>query len=211
MRGITPAVVTAVVLALSAPAYGGPPSPQIVDARGDANGVNHQGWLDLVGVPDPSRPTEPASYAAGDVLSVRWGVTYARRRVSALTVTLTLGAAPAEGLSYLIKGDARGCDGPLRVSYDTIAGERPTASIGCGGLWLRGAYAVVSGARIVWTVPLAALRGRISQGDVLTRLEADSWAGAVAHHDAVPPEHDYGGARLVVVDQASSTRTFRVG
>jgi hypothetical protein len=202
-------LAAAVAAALAGPAGAAAPVPQVTDQRGDANGLNHQGWLDLAGVPDLSRPSEPASYGPGDVLSVRWATTYARRRVTGFTVTMTLAAPPERGVNYLVDAVSPGCPGYLKVWYDTVAEGGVVTTVLCDGVVLAQVPpARVTGSQIVWTLPLAALQGRVRPGDVLSGLTAHTRAGALARLDPVPA-YRYTGLRAPVLDVAVGKGTYR--
>ncbi|HWL37402.1 MAG TPA: hypothetical protein VNQ77_14555 [Frankiaceae bacterium] len=203
MWGAVKFAVVAAAVSLALPATAS--APQLTDQRGDANGVNHQVYAR--GAADPSTPTEPASYAAGDVLSAEWAATS-----GGISVTLTLAAPPAEGVSYLVNIQAPGCGLFLRVEYDAAVAAPPTTNAYCNGTTpIAGVPAAqVSGARIVWTLPFAALTGIASSGDVLTRPWVETRLGVV-HPAAAPPSPDgYARARVVVLDMAYGTGSFVV-
>jgi len=111
MRRTPLALAAAAVCALVLPAHAAP-APQLVDAVGDANGVNGQS----IGLPLPGQSTSPASYGAADVVSVRMATVFkkvGRAKVAkGFTVTLQLADAPAQGVTYLVHAQVPStCDG----------------------------------------------------------------------------------------------------
>jgi hypothetical protein len=182
--------------------------PQIVDAAGDANGINGQGVLDLLvdGGPD-NVSSGPVGDAAADITSVRFATKFVARRVGARTVqvpaatvvTMTLAAPPTTPETfYRVYATTKTCS-DLFLEYGT--------DIATGGPLVRcpstdptakdkeyDATAAVKGSTITWTIPVSA----IPAGTTFTALSADT-----RFNPAV--------VTAPIIDAARSTKTFTVG
>ncbi|HVF05475.1 MAG TPA: hypothetical protein VNA20_11605 [Frankiaceae bacterium] len=180
MRTVLVAALAAAAVAAPS-AFAAPAAPQITDATGDANGLNAQGLEDLLTpVPDAGTATAPASYAPADIVSTRFATTKVKKGkklvVTGYTVTLTLGAPPANGITYRV-----GAATPLCASFYHEYRVDPTGgaktSLRCATTATAATYAVpaakIAGSTLTWTVPLAALKG-YKVGALFDSLEAQT-------------------------------------
>lgn len=184
------------------PAHAAGAKPQIVDATGDANGVNQQ----IPGFgPDPSVQTAPAEVAGADITTVRFTTTFATKKVkhktvrvpNGFTVTMALAAAPVPNVDYRVSGTIGGCAG-VQFEYST-ATLAPGPQARCPGTTpaTDSHYVVsgrISGSSVVWTVP----NGVFHDGTVFSSLNAQTRTivGVVT-----APQIDY----------ATSSATYTVG
>ena len=105
-------LVLAGLLALPAHAATLPSSVSFTDQTGDANGLNSQGFMPLSG-----QSTAPAELASADIVGVRVATLYKKRKPYALSVTLTLAAAPDSVTDYIVNASVPdGCGGGSRIN-----------------------------------------------------------------------------------------------
>jgi hypothetical protein len=94
-----------------------------VDATGDANAVNDQGFLPT----DPQQST-PQSAASDDITSVTLARLDDGRKVKGITVTMRLSADPSPGSLYKVSTASAGCSRmQLWLAYE--AGGKPVATL----------------------------------------------------------------------------------
>lgn len=190
------------LLAVTVPSRAIEPAAQLIDATGDANGINGQRF----GIPVPSTSTSPASDGASDIVSVRFATVFKKggnRSVPiAFTVTMTLAAAPRTGVLYGVRARVpKTCDGAgtdLYLDYEDL-GSTPVDSVSCsdpaavGGASndVAGGAAFVDAANhtITWTVDAG-----LKPGAVVDSLAADTSAFV-----------------LGLIDEATTTRTYVYG
>lgn len=180
MRTVLAAALAAAAVAAPS-AFAAPAAPQITDVAGDANGLNAQGFEDLLTpVPDKGTATAPASYAPADVVSTRFTTTKVKKGkklvVTGYTVTLTLGAPPANGITYRV-----GASTPLCTSFfheyriDPTGGAK--TGVRCATTATAATYEVpavkIVGSTLTWTVPLKALKG-YKVGTLFDNLDAQT-------------------------------------
>ena len=193
-------LVALVATALLAPAASAA-EPQVVDRRGDANGVNDQGVLPVHGTVDAAG-TDVGRY---DLLGVRFTTYRAGRKPAGFTVSVLLAEAPGVVTTIVVKTVAGACK-ELWLEYlvaetgDTEAElrHRCTATGPADPATYLPVKAVVSGATLTFTVPLSLLPPGAGVGTTLTGLRAETrtFVGAVS---------------APVVDVATSAATYRVG
>lgn len=165
---LVPALVAAALLAPSV--HAAPPTPQVVDVAGDANG----GANATSDTADKS--VEPVNQAYADVVSVLWQATKTTKKVkgktvttvTGFTVTTTLSAAPTPPaptqLVYRMLGSTPAC-GFFGVVYYTAKSSDPTIpqsairdNCGVDETRLTAiALPKIQGNTITWTVPLSAI------------------------------------------------------
>lgn len=189
----------ATTAATTLPAVAGTePKPQLTDPAGDANGINGQ----IFGLPVPSTPTGPASYAAGDITSVLFQSTFAKKGrkkvVTGFTATMTLAAAPDSETWYGITVDIPTCPDGVTFAYSTqqLFGENNVSCFdnAASSITDLGAPpAVVKGSTITWTVPVAVM----PKGTVLTNIGAHTGELVIGDEP--------------VIDDATTTATYTVG
>ena len=216
MRTRSVLLAAAAAVAVAAPHAAAAPKPVVVsDIAGDANGLNAQGFEDDVPVPDNGTASGPASYAAADIVSVKWASTIVRKKVTGFTITLTLGAAPASGITYRVEHVTPLCASffaEYRVDYTGAAktGVRCAASDGAATYVVPAAK--VAGSTITWTVPLAALKG-YKANMVLDELGAQTrgfiwFAGQTV---AVPVLGNTTGLTVPQLDHVKGTAAYKIG
>lgn len=193
------------VVAAFAPAHAAAgPKPQIVDAIGDANGINQQ--LPGVGPEPPTVQTGPADIAAADISTVQFTTNFVTKKVkgkkvkvaNGFTLTLTLAAAPMPNVDYRVSAAAGDC-ASVFFEYDT--------SVGLGGSDVRcppatptgtttdyHVTAQATGTTISWVVP----NGVFHNGTVFSSLNAQT---RTVEGKVTAPQVDY----------ASSAATYTLG
>jgi len=196
-------VAAAGIVATVAPAHAAGPKPQIVDAIGDAKGINQQ--FPGVGPEPPTVQTAPADVAAADISTVLFATNFGTKKVkgkkikipNGFTVTLTLAAAPMPNVEYRVSATAANCT-DLSFEYNTSValGRSDTR---CPGLTPTsdtdyGVGATASGTTITWVVP----DGVFHNGTVFSSLNAQT---RTVEGLVTAPQIDY----------ASSTATYTLG
>lgn len=143
----------------------------VADPAGDANFSNTQGGL----VP-AAPPSGGTSFRAGaDIRGVSLGRTDDGKKVKAMTVTMTLDAAPEASTQYRVAMSAPGCS-VWYVEYQfPPAGSEAAITKGgvvrenCSGSSVfTDVDAEIKGKSIVWTIPVKGMPGDIKLGTVLT-------------------------------------------
>ncbi|HEV2889465.1 MAG TPA: hypothetical protein VGX28_03745 [Frankiaceae bacterium] len=151
------AAVAAATALLAPAAYGASDRPQVRDAKGDVRG----GMAEL------------------DIVSARWS-TAGRGADEALVVTMTLAAAPKDGVpfAYHVRADVRDC-GEVSFSYHPGSvsarqdGNVSTGWAACGdGIYDDVVTTTVKGTTITWSMPVAVLPSQVRPGAVFTKFEA---------------------------------------
>jgi hypothetical protein len=205
MRIRIAALAAASGLAIAAlPAHAATAKPQIVDATGDANGINQQ--FPGLGPNPPTVSTGPADLASADITTVLFSTNFLSKRVkgktvkvpNGFTVTLSLAAAPTPNIEYRVAAAGGDC-ADIFFEYDS--------SVGTGGSDVRcpaalpattdtdyGIKATVSGTKITWIVP----NGIFHNGTVFSNLNAQTRTVEVV---VTAPQVDY----------ATSSTTFTLG
>ena len=210
---VRPVVLAALAaLAVAMPQAGAAAKPQVTDVAADANGINAQGQS--APVPDKGTPTGPASYAAADIISVQWKSTVVKKKVTGYTITLTLGAAPAAGLTYRIESASPTC-ASLWSEYRVDPSGTAKTGLRCAEHQIAYANvptAVVKGSTITWTVPLAVLGKPYKAGTPLDKLGAQTrgfiwFAGQTV---PLPLLGNTSGLTVPQLDHATSDAVFKI-
>jgi hypothetical protein len=200
----------ALALAAASPALAAPskklaPSKPLVltDQAGDANGINSQSGV--VPAPVPSQAGQGQRTAA-DILSVSLGRLDDKKKVTALTATFVLSAAPDQGTIYRAQMTAPGCD-TFWLAYHVPVGGPISASMreSCttGTAVASAVTATVKDKTVTIVVPLASLPKKITLGTVLSGLfgETKGHAHTGVQNPTVP-----------TIDQTdTATATYKVG
>lgn len=188
------AIAAAGALALSVlPADAAPAALVLPDPAGDANGVNGQGFGDLVPLPTDTS-TGPLSAASLDILNVTLASTGTDKVVkkgkrttkvfecTGFTATLELGAAPFESAIYRITGAGvnNGTIFWLNFTSDPADGQRAYLQFDGGSSDPLASSSVdvpfkVDGSKVVFTVSSASLK---AAGE---KLSSFTWSGIGAH------------------------------
>jgi hypothetical protein len=172
-------VAAAGVVATVAPAHAAGPKPQVVDAIGDANGVNQQ--IPGVGPEPPTVQTAPADLSGADISTVQFVTNFVTKKVKnkkvkvadGFTVTLTLAAAPTPNVEYRVSAAAGKCKSVF-FEYDTSI-ALGSSDVRCPGTTPTddtdyGVTATASGTKISWVVPGGVFR----TGTVFSSLNAQT-------------------------------------
>lgn len=217
VRTVLAAAVAAAAVAAPAAGAAAPKAPQVKDLAGDANAANAQGFEDTATmVPDGGTSTAPASHAPADILSVKWTSTVVKKKVTGYTVALTLGAAPAAGLTYRVESTSPLCASlwyEYRVDPSGVAKTGIRCADQAAPIAYQAAPAKVSGATITWTVPLAMLGKGYKAGTLLDGLGAQTrgflwFAGQTV---PLPVLGNTTGLTVPQLDHATSTAAFKIG
>ena len=203
IRHVALASAAGVTAALAVPAHAAGPKPQIVDAVGDANGVNQQ--FPGVGPEPPTVQTAPADVAAADISTVLFATNFVTKKVkgkkvkvpNGFAVTLTLAAAPMPNVEYRVAAAAADCTSVF-FEYDTSV-ALGSSDVRCPGATPTtgtdyGVKATVSGTQISWVVP----NGVFHNGTVFSSLNAQT---RTVEGLITAPQIDY----------AASTATYTLG
>jgi hypothetical protein len=178
----------------------GAPRPQIVDATGDANGINNQGYQGIV--PDVSAQT-PTDVASADIVSVQFATTYAQRGgqrvITGSTVTMTMSAAPQPYILYRVAVLTQSCAQYVDLMYADPSTPMATNEVVCQRppnqpIAYHVPPATAHGRTVVWTLPAAAFP-----------------AGSKFHQLIAQTGTDTAATFLPYYDQAASDRAFVVG
>lgn len=189
--------------------------PQVHDLKGDANGVNAQGFEDTATmVPDGGTATDPASYGPADIQSVRWTSTIVKKKLTGYTISLTLGAAPAPGVVYRVESSSPLCAGlwaEYRIDY-TGAGN---GNLRCTDPATR--YTIppvkITGSTITWTIPLKVLGKGYKAGTILDGLGAQTrgFVWLLGQSVDVPTLGPTTGLTVPQLDHATGTAAWKLG
>ena len=234
-RIVTIAIGILTSLALAIPADAA--TVKVTDVRGDANALNDQGFGGCLitgfpfGIPDlclpnvpNNNPTDPASYAAMDILSATVGSQKVGRRPVAMIVTMTLAAPPTNGAVYRVTGDmtpdgddcttflisyyrdpdgnkdasVRTCDSKAALGYSDATIPTPT----------------VKGSKITWKIPYSALAKRpspIRPGMVLKNIGGHVRANLSVNLPPNATGRTGAGATVPEADRVDSTKSYKLG
>ena len=228
MKRFLPVLVGALVLAIAVPAHAKP--TKVVDASGDANALNMQGYAcvavvcagEVVGE-DHQTPVQSAGH---DIRTVTFSTMKKGGKPHALVVTLELGAAPAPQSLFRIAGDVGDCY--MWLQYYTYA-DAPFATIRtCDpdpllvdplGVTATTAVPKVSGSKVTFTLKftdLAKLPSPVRPGMAWTNLGAQS-RGALSTKTtceaigAVPAPQRTCGAVVPQIDIVETTMSHTFG